>query len=311
VNIIKKDELISVLKNVCLDENNNFKSRKIEHLVISYIESINFYISDYKKYPTTKKKIEMLLFPKICLFCGCEFISPKSTLCSKECYSSYLSKQRCLNPSGFTDPNFAMNKFGVQNVSQLQNIKDKKKITRAIDKEIKDKSVYKKRIKSNNEKRNGSWFSKEKFNKTCLEKYGVENPIHQYGWSKTSQKLFNEISVTLDNNILEKTYYATKNKEFNIRTKTNFYLFDFVISSLKKCIEYNGDKFHANPLIYNEFDTPNPYNKLLTAKEIWNNDYNKNESLKKLGFDVLIIWEHDYKINPEKELQKCLTFING
>lgn len=51
-------------------------------------------------------------------------------------------------------------------------------------------------------------------------------------------------------------------------------------------------------LIYPE--TPNPYSKNITSKEIWEYDKIKNDELIKLGYTIVIVWEADYKINKEQ-----------
>ena len=49
----------------------------------------------------------------------------------------------------------------------------------------------------------------------------------------------------------------------------------------------------------------------MTAEEIWKYDLDKVEFLKKNGFDILIIWEEDYKKDPKQILEKCIEFINN
>ena len=68
--------------------------------------------------------------------------------------------------------------------------------------------------------------------------------------------------------------------------------------------------FHANPYVFKETDKPNPYKKELTAKEIWEQDKIKIDIVKNKSYDVFIIWENDYKISKEQEINKCLKFLN-
>ena len=89
----------------------------------------------------------------------------------------------------------------------------------------------------------------------------------------------------------------------------NVYKYDFTDLKNKKMIEFNDDVYHANPLLYNENDKPHPYRKRWTSKFIWENDKDKIDLAKKYGFDVLTIWESDYKKDKEKVLQDCLKFL--
>ena len=65
--------------------------------------------------------------------------------------------------------------------------------------------------------------------------------------------------------------------------------YDFVIPCKKICIEYNGDVFHANPKLYASEDHPNPYNKSITAKEIWEHDRIKINNIMDRGYRVIVV----------------------
>lgn len=76
----------------------------------------------------------------------------------------------------------------------------------------------------------------------------------------------------------------------------------------RKCIEFNGDFWHCNPDDFNGNDIHRVKNK--TAKEIWEIDRNKIDLIKSKGYDVLTIWESEYRKDPESTLKKCLNFLN-
>ena len=112
---------------------------------------------------------------------------------------------------------------------------------------------------------------------THFRKYNKEN---KQNWSKVSQELFDEIYKIIHYKF-DKIYYATLNHEYSCGTKHNY---DFVLLDNKKVIEFNGDKFHANPNIYKYNDIPLKFiNK--TSKEIWEHDKRKNDKCINNGFD--------------------------
>jgi len=78
-----------------------------------------------------------------------------------------------------------------------------------------------------------------------------------------------------------------------------------------KGIEFYGDYWHANPNKYTENFKFNFINGLSTAKDIWNKDKERISHIGKLGVDVLIVWEHDYRKNPEKEIIRGLKWMNS
>jgi len=165
----------------------------------------------------------------------------------------------------------------------------------------------------------------------CIEKYGEENGRQvytdrqnrwqtslltngnlKYGYSNASQELFLEIIKNYKNiKELSKVYFATKNNEHKIDKKEGgIWIFDFADISRGKFIEYNGDRYHANPLLYNENDFPHPFRKGFSAKFLWQKDANKIADAANIGFEVLTIWDSEYKKDKIGTLQKCLDFLN-
>jgi hypothetical protein len=162
------------------------------------------------------------------------------------------------------------------------------------------------------------WFIKKYGEEIGLKKYDERsknisktsyfreyNKTNKNNWSKVSQELFWEIYKVIKNKY-EKIYFAELNHECSCGIQSNNY--DFVILDNKKIIEFNGDKFHANPNKFKEHDIPIDFIKK-TAKEIWKQDEEKNNKAKLKGFDVKIIWESDYHKNKDKIILECLDFL--
>jgi very-short-patch-repair endonuclease len=131
-----------------------------------------------------------------------------------------------------------------------------------------------------------------------------ENGNLKSGYSFVSQDLFNKINESFSMNNFQ---YMVKNGEFIISK----YAIDFIDHDTKRIIEFNGDLYHANPNIFNSEDKPNPWNKKLSAKKIWENDKIRNGLIESFGYEVLVVWESDYRKNPQQILQKCIEFIKN
>lgn len=169
-------------------------------------------------------------------------------------------------------------------------------------------------------------FSKE----TCIEKYGEEEGVKiwlerqdkwqdslnkngnlKMGYSNTSQELFG----ILKGYIGENCSYATHKGEFKLRKSNNngIWLYDFRFND--KLIEYQGDMYHANPKKYESNDTPHPFRKNITSEEIWKKDALKKDDAIANGYDVLYIWDSEFrKVGKELESQtikRCLNFLSG
>ena len=145
-------------------------------------------------------------------------------------------------------------------------------------------------------------YVKDKIKNTCLEKYGVENPMQ-------TQYYKNLISSILSSNEIQKKIYNTKlkNHSFNIsyqedvcfdllkekysdcirQYKSELYPFncDFYIPSLDLYIEYNGSHYHH----YHPFDIndDNDINELNRLKEKAENS-NAHKNGKKSQYDNII-----------------------
>lgn len=172
-----------------------------------------------------------------------------------------------------------------------------------------------------------STFSKD----ICVDKYGEEEGLRIWvdrqerwqkslldngnvkcGYSKISQDLFNEIIKYYIIEDIPYVYYAIKNKEYYISRKNfGFFSYDFTDINKMKIIEYNGDQYHANPDIFGPNDYPHPYYKESgpTSNEIWKRDKLKIDLAKSEGFDVLVIWDSEYRKDKNKTIEKCLKFL--
>jgi hypothetical protein len=140
--------------------------------------------------------------------------------------------------------------------------------------------------------------------KEGFNKFNIYIKKHQSFYSNISQELFIKIDNLLNGRYT--TYYATKNNEYGVMTGIGYKKLDYYIKELNICIEFNGDLFHANPLFFSEFDTPNPFNQNLTAKQIWENDSHRQKTLlQEHNIKTIVIWEDDYKKN-DFNLEKIL-----
>jgi len=176
----------------------------------------------------------------------------------------------------------------------------------------------------------------KKYNDVCSKKANtIQNFINRYGEldgmirydryissvhtfaSKMSQNLcWNIYDNILTEVEREHCYFAEHKNEFGSTMVSEskqfkYFKYDFVITDIKYCLEFNGDVFHANPKMFIESDTPNPYNKSLNSKQIWDNDIIKNNHLRSLGYYVDIIWETDYINFFETEIKRIQENINA
>ena len=125
-------------------------------------------------------------------------------------------------------------------------------------------------------------------------------------YSKQSQGFIHELLKYLPK---EYKYYFGEGETF-LREKDIIYFYDFEIREKKIFIEYQGDQFHGNPKIYESSDHPSPFNKNITAKEIWEKDLIKKQFAEKRGYKVFYVWENDWINNPSKTINSILKKLN-
>ena len=133
---------------------------------------------------------------------------------------------------------------------------------------------------------------------TNLTRHGHENPLAVGKVSKQSQDLFCKIySVIGDGR------FHGAGGELRIGT---FYV-DFALGN--KVIEYNGDYWHANPALHEEKTVIKFRHKIMTAESIWERDAKRLDFIKAKGYEVKVVWEADFKKNPEQTVQDCLSWL--
>lgn len=242
-------------------------------------------------------------------------------------------KRICLTP---TNTEFWVNKGYSENESK--DIINKNQINAAkqvnFEKRIIPSNIeywinkgYSKEESRQNVSEHQSTFSLDK----CILKYGEENGKKRFterqnkwlnslltngnmviGYSKISQDLFYKILEMYDISDRDKIYFATHNSEFKLDKKEGgVWLYDFTDIKNKKIIEFHGDMFHGNPKKYNSVDNPHPFRKHITAQEMWDKDKRKLDIAFENGFEVLIIWDSEYRWGNKQEIiNKCVSFLN-
>jgi len=122
-------------------------------------------------------------------------------------------------------------------------------------------------------------------------------------YSKISKEFFSKLEFFMN----EKLDYGENEKWIRYNENKGFFV-DLIKNN--KIIEFNGDFFHGNPNHYKENDLIKiSKNKIQTVKQIWEKDADKIEKLKKLNYEILIIWEYDVKNNENDVLKKCVEFL--
>ena len=150
-----------------------------------------------------------------------------------------------------------------------------------------------------------------------IQKYGEEEGTKKYLNNCWKQNNGSRIATELFENIIKETninanygnietiIFLNTTERALLNQKVIFP--DFCFGN--KIIEFYGDMWHANPNKFKDTDYPNPFNKDLTSVDIREKDKRREELLCSKGYDILIIWENDYKTNKRDIISKCINFL--
>lgn len=212
-------------------------------------------------------------------------------------------------------------KYGVENPSQIESVKEKKRQTfqahYGVDNIWKSPSYYK-------------WLEDY-----MLIHYGVKRLCtNPWGWRGDGEKRKDEriqklwkgrdvwwLSLSDEEKSSIMAYISSKNTygskiegrvresldRLHISHKRWVFIghrnFDFEIDGCNILIEVNGDFWHANPSKYSGEDSipfPNGHKK---AREIWKQDETKRLLAERKGYKLLTLWESDLKSMSDKDLE--------
>lgn len=149
---------------------------------------------------------------------------------------------------------------------------------------------------------------KNKSIETFLNKYSTELWKHSLTvrGSGIISKLNRVVFELLDNLKID---YSI---EYKLNAKSigkNYFSYDILLNNSKKIIEVNGDYWHGNPLIYKETDIilkGSSQEILVTDK--WKKDKIKIDFAINQGYDVLILWENEFKNGEQYIIDKIKNF---
>lgn len=195
-----------------------------------------------------------------------------------------------------------VSKLGVENPSQLESVKEKKRRTfiknYGVDNIWKSKKYYewldnymvlnygRKRITPNPVEISGNM-------KKWWENLSVKDKEKKI---KEQLKKLHKAS-SFENRIEMMIAYALDNLGISYE---RFYLVgrlvaDFYIKQFNLIIECNGDFWHANPIKYKAEDVLNFPGKSVKVIAVWEKDKKKIDVYKKRGYGVITLWESDIK----------------
>ena len=166
--------------------------------------------------------------------------------------------------------------------------------------------------------------SKTRSQSGFIKKYGIEEGTKKYNtWLKNIvaglkgrnnySKWATECCEIIKETITDLYYYADKEMIWQLPKAYQQQLNQKIISPdlfyRGKIIEFHGDVFHGNPNLYESNERIHPFDKNITVGELNKIDSIRKEYYNSKGYEVLVIWENDFKQNKDEVINKCLIFL--
>lgn len=137
--------------------------------------------------------------------------------------------------------------------------------------------------------------SKRKISNTIQKKIKLYGFANTNGTSKLEKEFYGYIKENIDIDV-------------QANVKVNYYIVDVLKN--KKIIEFYGDYWHCNPKFYKSGDLVKfKKTKNWVVDYIWNKNNERIDNLKSMGYDVLIIWEYDWKQNRNECINQIKDFL--
>lgn len=227
-----------------------------------------------------------------------------------------------------------LKKYGVENPSQIEEIKEKKKNTfvknYGVDNIFKSKEfiknlpiiMNKKYGKGSLSNRYGGinkyWDNvsieeKKKIGKKLRKAYEnyLDNLTEEELFELNRKKGSRFVEISLFSKIEKRIFNLLK--ELNIEFEHQFWIaqksFDFRIKNTMQVIEVQGDFWHGNPLIYKSGDIINYPSGKIIVDQLWEKDRNKKLIAEKYGYNLNYLWEQQINNLSDEELKNILIEI--
>lgn len=134
-----------------------------------------------------------------------------------------------------------------------------------------------------------------------IQEVGVDNWIKRFG----------ELSNGLSKSEIE--CYNLIREQIEPKLQSQIEILDYVadMGIGFKIIEFHGDYWHANPMLFEADQEINyPGNNTKLAKDKWAEDAKRYATFISLGFEILVIWEHDWNNDRERIIEQVKDFLS-
>ena len=189
-----------------------------------------------------------------------------------------------------------MRRYGVRSVSQVPEI------------QVRQREGFRKKYGVDHFMQNPE--SAQRFRATLMRNWGVPSlAFVSRRSSREAQEFFQKVYALVPPEHRAKCYFSPVTHEFNVWHEHRYFKYDFVQSALKRCIEYNGSRFHPKPGQQDDEVGWCLFRPHLTVGEARTYEQHKHDALRVRGYEILVVWDYDVKHDSDLAVTRCIEFL--
>ena len=143
-----------------------------------------------------------------------------------------------------------------------------------------------------------------------IEKYGVESGTKKYQEFCFSRNMGNKVQSKIELSAYTELKQVLQDLEISVKLSNPYYgPYDFGSLTKKKLIEFYGTYWHADPRFFEAEHFFSQKNQ--TAAQIRARDQAKRSYALSSGFEIQIIWEHDWQKNKPQVISNLTSWWNN
>jgi hypothetical protein len=137
--------------------------------------------------------------------------------------------------------------------------------------------------------------SPDKRRATMMQRYGVaqsqQSPIFREKTKQTNLKKYGTEYSFVAKEVKTK-YTKTMIERYGV-PHTKFRADGYCVAT-NTIYEFHGDRWHGNPVLFQADVLCHPKTNKSTAGELYKKTIDREQRIKDLGFNLVVMWEHDY-----------------
>lgn len=122
----------------------------------------------------------------------------------------------------------------------------------------------------------------------------ANNHISGAGCPRCSMRQYSKIAIRWLDSIGLDIQHAENGGEY--RLPNSRYFVDGYCKNTNTIYEFHGDVYHGNPKLYKLEDNCHPFNKDITARELYQNTIERENEIKSLGYNLVVMWENEFRL---------------